>query len=657
MDLKHLLKVHILNFLYVAACCIIVACGNRVSSDNPTLVEVKKMYNQAAEAQSSGHYDRAVQLYDRLLHYHTADTTACDSLLPIVSKAITQVMNTMQSQGKPDECVAYLRKIEKADDIFLGRMCRRDIMVTLAYALSRTEDVGGAAEIMDMAMKMPPVNPTHERLFRDYSYAAAVYFCLPERKSDVNKYGNMALHEIAKCDNKSGESWVTALLGMSYIRNGELTNAINMFKQSYSNASARNDTLSMANTLNLMANIMISWNLFDYANDYASKAVAMSAGVNDKNPKIVSNILTNKALVMAKFGYADSAAMFLDRADKYTRHLPYNSGSSDIDLVRGELMAKNDATRDKGIAILRRVVRDATSGIRTRALYLLAQEHLAHNEIALGEAALDSTVNTLSLNTSPILVNNIYEYAFDYYVSTQNNAKIIRLARELNESNKILSTGDILKQTAESIVDFKTRERAEELDWQQMQIEQKKKFIVIYTVVVMLVLVGVSVTLLIRRRYAVLKQRYAEQQLVTLSYQLEAMARDKQQLTDKIHSQQQLLNARYVQDSAQNVPDFSNVRINDKEGEERFRRMFEQLHPNFMSQLKAAVPSISRREELLAMLIALKLDNAQIENLMCIARSSINMARYRLRSKMLLAREDSLEEAIMEILKNSGGRH
>ena len=335
MNLKSSLKVHIPTILCIAACCIIAACGNRASSDNdnPTLLAVKKLYNQAAEAQSGGHYDRAVQLYDQLLHYHTSDTTACDSLLPVVSKAITQVMNTMQSQGKPQECVAYLKKLEKSDDIFLGNMCRRDIMVTLAYAISRTENVGEAAEVMDKAMRMKPSIATHDRLFRDYSYAAAVYFCLPERRNDVNKYGNMALHEIAKCDNKSGESWVTALLGMSYIRNGELTNAINMFKQSYSNASARNDTLSMANTLNLMANIMISWNLFDYANDYASKAVEMSASVSDKNPKICSNILANKALVMGKFGYADSAMLYLDRADRYTKNLPYNSGSSDIDLV------------------------------------------------------------------------------------------------------------------------------------------------------------------------------------------------------------------------------------------------------------------------------------------------------------------------------------
>lgn len=33
------------------------------------------------------------------------------------------------------------------------------------------------------------------------------------------------------------------------------------------------DSLSMANTLSLMAEILINWRLFGYANDFGSKAV------------------------------------------------------------------------------------------------------------------------------------------------------------------------------------------------------------------------------------------------------------------------------------------------------------------------------------------------------------------------------------------------
>ena len=650
MRFYNFIRNSIISVIIIAATALAAACGNKSPYDDSALAHVKKLYQQAASAQKSGDYGRAKCLYDSLLHYNTADTTAYDSLIPITSKAITQIMNTLQSEGKPEECVEYLKRLKSARNVLTGEMCQRDISVTLAYAMSRTEDVNGAADEMDRAMRMEPQHPTPDRLFRDYAYAMAVYFCVPERSSDVNRYGTLALKEIEKCENKSGESWVTAILGMSYIRNGELSNAINMFKQSYNNAALRDDTLSMANTLNLKANIMINWNLFDYANDYASRAVEMSDCVSDKNPKICSNILANKALVMEKFGYADSAQIYLARAYKFTKNLPYNSGNSDIDLIRGELLAKQNATRKQGLQILYTVAHKATSGISTKAYYQLAQEHISHGEMALGEAALDSTMKTMSINTSPILMNNIYEYALDYYVTTDNRDKIVQLARDLNRTNKTISSNsDILKQTAESIVEFKTQERSDELDLQQIQLEQKKKFIVVYSIVILLVLVGVTSVMLAKRRYAVLQQKYTEQQLATLSYQLEATAKDKRMLAEQLLKRQQTTASA---GGSTEMPDFSHTRIHDKEGERRFRDIFDRLHPQFITHLRRDVPGISRREELLAMLIALKLDNSQIENIMCIARSSINMARYRLRSKMQLNREDSLEKTIMRILDN-----
>ena len=627
------------------------SCAERAQHDHTLLEKAKNLFHRAAVAQNNGRYDEAVALYDSLLHTTTADPATNDSLLPIASKAVTQVMNTFQSQGKPEECVAYLQQLQRAHNVMTGAMCRRDISTTLAYAMSRTENVEGAVAEMDRAMRMKPVNPTPQRMFRDYAYATAVYYCLPERSVDVNRYGSLALQQIRLCDNRAGETWITAILGMSYMRSGELGNALGIFKQSYDSAAERGDTLSMANTLNLIANIMINWNLYDYANDYTSRAVEISSKVKDKNPKICSNILSNKALVMEKFGYIDSALIYLDRAHEFTKDLPYNSGNSDIDLVRGELYTKNPRTAAEGLRILHKVTAGATSGIRTKAYYLLAQYHINKGEFEVGEAALDSTITTMSINTSPILMNDIYEFALDHYVATGNKDKIAKLAADLNNSNKLVANSDILKQIAESVVEFKTRERSEELDWQQEQIEHKKVYIIVYSIIALVVFVAVTITLLIKRRYAMLRQKYAEQQLENLSYRLEAMAQDRQQLAQQLQSQ----HIQYQRAAAeQEIADLSQTRLHDKDGEERFRNMFGRLHPGSADRLRAAIPGISRREELLAMLISLNLSTPQIENIMCIARASINVSRYRLRTKMQLKREDSLEEALAQIVAAPG---
>ncbi|MGL5921169.1 MAG: hypothetical protein ACRCZQ_11825, partial [Bacteroidales bacterium] len=87
-----------------------------------------------------------------------------------------------------------------------------------------------------------------------------------------------------------------------------------------------------------------------------------------------------------------------------------------------------------------------------------------------------------------------------------------------------------------------------------------------------------------------------------------------------------------------------------EKGEPKFRERFEQLYPLFLPKLKELVPNIGRKEELLCMLIVLGQDTPQIQTLMGIERSSVNMARYRLRQKMSLDKEVNLDEYIKELV-------
>jgi hypothetical protein len=89
------------------------------------------------------------------------------------------------------------------------------------------------------------------------------------------------------------------------------------------------------------------------------------------------------------------------------------------------------------------------------------------------------------------------------------------------------------------------------------------------------------------------------------------------------------------------------------EGETKFRQCFEILHPLFLPRLREKVPSITRREELLSMLILLKQDNKYIAELMSIAPRSVLMMRHRFRQKIGLDSELSLENFIEELQKEN----
>ena len=88
------------------------------------------------------------------------------------------------------------------------------------------------------------------------------------------------------------------------------------------------------------------------------------------------------------------------------------------------------------------------------------------------------------------------------------------------------------------------------------------------------------------------------------------------------------------------------------DGESKFRQCFELMYPLFLHRLREQVPSVTRREELLSMLIALKQDNRKIAELMAIAPRSVLMLRHRFRQKIGMATEYSLENFIEDILNS-----
>jgi DNA-binding CsgD family transcriptional regulator len=87
-----------------------------------------------------------------------------------------------------------------------------------------------------------------------------------------------------------------------------------------------------------------------------------------------------------------------------------------------------------------------------------------------------------------------------------------------------------------------------------------------------------------------------------------------------------------------------------KSGESKFRQCFELLYPLFLPRLREQIPSITRREELLSMLIVLKQDNKEIAELLAIAPRSVLMLRHRFRQKIGMTTDNSLENFIEEML-------
>lgn len=86
-------------------------------------------------------------------------------------------------------------------------------------------------------------------------------------------------------------------------------------------------------------------------------------------------------------------------------------------------------------------------------------------------------------------------------------------------------------------------------------------------------------------------------------------------------------------------------------GEAKFRQCFKLLYPLFLLHLREKFPSITRRKELLSMLIVLKQDNKKIAELLSIVSRSVLMLHQRFRQKNGMASDNSLENFIEEALR------
>jgi Sec-independent protein translocase protein TatA len=135
---------------------------------------------------------------------------------------------------------------------------------------------------------------------------------------------------------------------------------------------------------------------------------------------------------------------------------------------------------------------------------------------------------------------------------------------------------------------------------------------------------------------------------------------------NRLHSLSGELNEAYDEKEklTQEVNEFLNIKDNRQEletlapyvlkesGEIKFRQHFELLYPLFLPSLREKVPSVSRREELLSMLIVLKQDNKNMAELLAIAPRSVLMLRHRFRQKIGMDTEYSLENFINDLLED-----
>ena len=620
----------------------LLICSTCYANDNA--------FKRARELQHSGKYDEAIIAFKEYLSRPINETDLTDQQLVEYTEALMQLMNTYQSKGDPETCISTLKEIFKASPI-LQNQCLRDYHSVMGYALSRTEKVEEAEESMLKVFTLPLYHATPERYFRDYAYAAAVFYSNPKYQNEVINWCQEALTHAESCKNTSGKQWVTAMLGSLYKRNGHLDKALELFQQSKDDAIAKNDDLGVLNSLHSMVDLFLYWGIPEYANHYASEAIRVEKNMTIKNPMVSAQTYINKGWALHKLGIVDSIPLYVEQARKLCQSLPYNSGLVDVNLLNGTFLTeKGGNSLQKGIEELEFVTSQATNLNRAKAYHQLAQTYLKNNESKKAETMLDSMYTLLTLNDTYLFIHLNYEPILNHYLKNKKQEKFEQYVRLMLKEQQAVNEKSIKFNLVESIVKSQTEQNEQKLKIEQLKSTNKSLWLSICITTFIIVICCIVAYIIKQKKQHKIQLKKADEKLLSLAQQIDLLNTEEEL---RAHEIEEFLK---VKDNRHELETLT-PSILQTEGETKFRQYFELLYPLFLPRLREKVPSITHREEILSMLIVLKQDNKRIADLLAIAPRSVLMLRHRFRQKIGMNTELSLENFIEEILNTNSNQY
>ena len=604
------------------------------------------LFKQARTLQREGKHGEAIAAFKNYLTQPVPGNELSDEQMVRYTDALVQLMNTYQSKGEPEACVTVLKEVFQASPI-LQKNYLRDYYSVMGYALSRTENMKEAEETMLKAFTLPLHQATPERYFRDYAYAAAVFYSNPDYQTEVIDWCKEALAQAEFCKKTSGKQWVMAMLGSLYKRNGLIDKALDFFQRSKEEALEKKDELGVLNSLHALVDLFLYWDVPEYANLYASEAVQVEKTMTVENPMVSAQTYINKGRALQQLGQTDSVFFYADKARNLCQSLPYNSGMVDVNLLFGTyLTEKGGDSLQAGITELQQVTQQGTVVNRAKAYHQLAQTYLKNNENDRAEAMLDSMYTLLNQNDSPIYIHLNYQPILDFYLESKNPQKAEQYVRMMLQEQQAFKEKRLNFNLIEGIVDLQTKQHQQELEIVQLSKTNQRLWFLVAIVLSLAMVAAIVVLLLYQKKQHQIQMKMADDKFAKLVEKLDQSISEKEKIAKEIC---ELLNDK---DKRQELESLTPSMLQTN-GEAKFRQCFEMLYPVFLTRLREKVPSITRREELLSMLIILKQDNKEIAELLAIAPRSVLMLRHRLRQKIGMTTDNSLENFIDEILRLS----
>lgn len=634
-------------------------------NDYPLIV-CEYQYTRARCLQYSQRYPEAINAFKVCITFDTKDKQAQDLAQMTIIAAMTQLMNTYITYGKAEEGYHYFKSLREKPTAIIRRTTLRDLYTRLSYLAIQSGHIDESYHIADSIFVLPSYRSTPERLYLDYAYASVVFYNHPDAQQKVIHWLQQAIQEAEKYDNTTSVEWSLDMLAAYYLKLCRIEDATDLQYKAIRMAEKKGNKISICNIYCSLCANYIDWQLYSQANIYANLAINIIKTTDDNHFKSVA--YSKKADVMESMDLPDSAFYYYKKAEKYATN-PIKIGEIQNNIAEQLIEHHSGDSLALGIRIASDVLKASSKDInRSYNFYVLGKGLIKQNHTREGEIMFDSMYKDMLRNPYLSYKDGVLEYIIDHYLRVGNQIKVAQYTAQYRRKIDVRYNEKISRKVATAMIQYQTEKKEQQFKLVTAELSIKELSIQLYVtlvIVLLLLLLGGLLWYLHKRKLNRNRQQLIEQERIIALRERELIEiRMREQELQLSNALEHLHDVNHQSEQiSKQLDEFLSDRENlqkiasltpslfRQEGEIKFRRYFTQLYAGFLPKLKEIFPTVSRSEEILCMLIALDQNMDQISDILCIEKKSVKMARYRLRKKMRLEQEESLD-ALIHTLTN-----
>ena len=406
-----------------------------------------------------------------------------------------------------------------------------------------------------------------------------------------------------------------------------------------------------------LSGFLISIGLYHYYfSDYSAALLffkdLIPQGETYVSPATYTNLLNTSGLCYQRLGRPDSALHYFTLANQYALSKLRDTAYAIIIDANKAVALRELNNTDEAIRLLEYDFQESPKhkhvGSAVHAAIELASIYLEKNDVQKARFYLDFAEKNIQ-EASPGFVRNYYFNMYRFYRKTGDFENALPYLDSAQALEKKLAK----EKDQKIIIQAKHRAEVEQHlnEINRIETDNKKKLFIRNVSFVILLLVGLFVLVLYRRKLEVsrLHQQLAKNELAAAQETLNAFTAtliEKNTLIESIH---QKLRMQQEKPESEDLNLLLSHSILTEEDWLQFRKLFEKVYPGFFFRLKEKFPDITSADIRLLSLAKLNLSTREMAIVLGISYESVKKSMQRLRHRIRFPEGANLKDVAQSI--------